>query len=184
MTQHNEITKGDLIWSGRPSVSTFYEIYGALAAVLMVILVPAEFWLGDHTKIGGTIFPATIQFVTVVEYPVEIATVLIISAAYMVKVIRLAILKMRNRYQLYGDGLYIDTGLVNLQNAYITPMGFSDARLVRTWSLRLGSRGNLLVDTNDQRHFELKLLEKPALVQALIRKTLGHPTVRVDNSNV
>ena len=179
MTEIDAMEQRKLVWSGRPAVSVYFGIYGLVSIVLIAIFIPTELWLGDYSKLGNIVFPTRIQGTVSVRYPVELATAGLISAAYIVEVIRLTILRMRNYYALYEDGLYLDTGVVNLQNVYVSPMGFSDARLIRMWSLRIAKRGNLVVDTNDQRHFELKLLEQPAVVQALIRRTLGRPTVRV-----
>ena len=60
---------------------------------------------------------------------------------------------------LYEDGLYVDSGIVNLQNTFVAPMAFSDARLVMPLSLRVVSRANIIVDANDDRHFKLLLIE-------------------------
>ena len=115
-----------------------------------------------------------------VPYPAELATAALILLAYLGEVAKLALLRKRNEYKLYDDGLYIDTGIVNLENVYLSPMAFSDARLFRTLGFRIVKRGNVIVDTNDQRHFQLQLIENPVAVQDLIRRTLGHPIVRLD----
>lgn len=168
-----------LIWSGRPSVSVYYRIYAAISVVVAVVLVGIELWLGRYTAFGKTIFPSNFAGI---PYVVEIGTTAIIFLAYLAKVAELALLRRRNRYELHDDGLYIDTGILNLENVYVPPMGFSDARLYRPWTLRLFKRGNIIVDTNDKRHFELSLLENPEQVQSLIRGSLSHPTVRIEGS--
>src|SRR5208283_1256332 len=165
-----------LVWSGRPSVSIYYGIYGAISITLIALLVIAEIWLGKY-KIGQAIFPAKFGDL---PYPVEAATVALILLVYLAEAIRLALLRKRNKYELYADGLYISSGIVNLENVYVSPMAFSDARMFRTLALRVAKRGNIIVDTNDQRHFRLQLIEHPLVVQDLIRGTLGHPTVRLD----
>ncbi|MHB1868558.1 MAG: hypothetical protein ACYCPP_06385 [Nitrososphaerales archaeon] len=177
MTSQDTIEDRKLVWSGRPSVSVYYSIYGAISVIAIAILVITETWLGNYTKIGRAIFPASIGNI---PYPAELATAAIFSLAYLAEAARLALLRKRNKYELYADGLYIDKGIVNLENVYLSPMAFSDARLLRPLALRVAKRGNIIVDTNDQRHFRLQLIGNPAVVQDLIRKTLGHPTVRLD----
>jgi hypothetical protein len=172
--------RGKLVWSGRPSVSIYYAIYGIIALILIAILTFLEFWV-TRTSIGAGIFPRALSFRgIVVPYPVEVATVAVILLVYLAEVVHLAILRASKKYSLYEDGLYIDLGIVNLENTYLSAMAFSDARLFRTVSLRLAKRGNIIVDLNDERHLQLELVDRPAVVQALIRRTLGHPTVRVE----
>ena len=180
MIAKNKAKEKTPIWSGRPSVSVYYSVYGAIAIVLAAVLVIIEVWIGNYAKIGETIFPTSFRGI---PYPAELATVDTISLAYLVEAVSLALLRKRNRYELYDDGLYINTGIVNLENVYLSPMAFSDARLFRTLSLRVVKRGKIIVDTNDQRHFQLLLIENPTVVQNLIRSTLGHPTVRLDKWN-
>jgi hypothetical protein len=174
--------KGKQVWFGRPSVSVFYLLYGAVALVILVVLVGLELWFAKNYNIGRVLLPKSISMGGLrVPYPVEIATIIIILAAYLGKVIELAILRARNKYVLREDGLYVDIGIFSLQNTYVAPMAFSDARLNLPVSLRLVKRGNLIVDTNDNRHFKLLLIEDPTTVQNLIRRTLGHPVVRVES---
>ena len=132
-----------------------------------------------YTSIGNFVFPSSLKIGVEIPYPVETFTVAFIFVIYLAETIRLAFLRLRNRYELYDDGLYLDTGIVNLRNVYVSPMGFSDARLFRTWILRFAKRGSIILDTNDHRHFELLLLENPEEVQATIRRTLGRPTIRI-----
>lgn len=174
--------KGSQVWFGRPSVSVFYLLYGAISLVIIAALLGLEFWLASYTSIGKTVFPKTFTFGgTTISYPVEVITVIVVVAVYLAEVIQLALLRARNEYVLREDGLYVDTGILNLQNTYVAPMAFSDARLELPITLRLVKRGNIFVDTNDSRHFSLMLIEDPINVQNLIRRTLGHPVVRVES---
>ncbi len=167
------------IWTGRPSVSVYYWIYGIISIVLAVVLVVMEIWLGESTTFGRMIFPSSVKIIIRLPYPAELITATIIFLGFLVQSIRLAVIRMQNKYELREDGLYMNLGLVNLENVYVSPMSFSDARLFRSWSLRLAKRGNIIVDTNDQRHFMLRLLRDPVQAQAMIRSAMGKPTVRI-----
>ena len=85
----------------------------------------------------------------------------LILLVYLGEVIHLAVLRARHKYELYEDGLYVDSGIVNLQNTYIAPVAFSDARLIMPLSLRVLGRGKIIVDANDERHFTLLLIKNP-----------------------
>jgi hypothetical protein len=174
--------KGKQVWAGRPSVSVFYLLYGIVCAIVLTVLLGVELWFGVHSSIGKIIFPSSLSVAGMsIAYPIEILTIAVVVIAYLVKVLQLAILRARNKYVLSEDGLYLDTGILNLQNTYVAPMAFSDARLNLPLSMRLVHRGNIIVDTNDSRHFRLLLLKDPVTVQSLIRRTLGHPVVRVES---
>jgi hypothetical protein len=175
-------SKGKLVWAGRPSVSVFYLLYGFVALILVFVLVGLEVWFASATIVGVAIFPKSIAVGgTAIPYPVELLTIVVILIAYLVEVIRLALLRARNKYELYEDGLYLDSGIVNLQNTFLSPMAFSDARLLRNWAMRLVNRGMIIVEANDGRKFNLLLIEKPQVVQELTRRTLAHPVVRVES---
>ncbi len=175
-------TKGKLVWAGRPSVSVFYVLYGIFALVAIAVLVILEYWLATTMSYGRALFPssATLDGLAI-SYPVELITALIILVIYLGEIVRLALLRAKNKYELYEDGLYIDTGIVNLQNTFLSPMAFSDARLYRNLSMRIVNRGMIVVDANDGRKFNLLLIENPIVVQDLIRRTLAHPIVRVES---
>jgi len=173
--------KVTLVWQGRPAVGRILAAYGVIALVAIVFLVTLEWYLGNSSAAGSVIFPSSVSLSGItIPYPVEMATSIIILFLFVLKAIQYGFLRARNRYELYGDGLYINSGIVNLQNTYVAPMAFSDARLIRTWPLRVANRGLLIVDTNDSRHFHLQFIKNPLEVQSLIRRTLGHPRVRID----
>ncbi len=173
--------KGKQVWTGRPSVSVFYVLYGIISLVVIVVLVGLEFLAGD-TGVGKVIFPKSIVLSALrIPYPVEVGTAILVIIVYLAKVGQLALLRARHKYELREDGLYVDSGILNLQNTFVAPMAFSDARLEMPVSLRLLRRGNIIVDSNDNRHFRLLLIENPMTVQDLIRRTLGHPVVRVES---
>jgi hypothetical protein len=174
-------SRGTLIWSARPSVSVYYGIYGALALATIVVLVVAELFISRDM---AGIFPSSMIFASIlVPYPVELATILIVLVIYLAKVLSLAFLQIRNKYELYEDGLYVDSGIINLENTFIAPMAFSDARLIRTWELRLANRSNILVEANDGRKFLLQLIERGVDIQTMIRRILAHPTVRIEGNS-
>ncbi len=119
-----------------------------------------------------------------IPYPVELASAAIIFLVYLGEVVHLALLRARNKYVLNEDGLYVDSGIFHLQNTFLAPMAFSDARLDLPVSLRILHRGNIIVDANDNRHFKLLLIQDPETVQSLIRRTLGRPIVRVESPSL
>jgi hypothetical protein len=150
--------------------------------VVIVLLIGLEIWFYDSISIGSSVFPRNFVFGgTTIPYPVEIATAILVLLVYIGEVVHLALLRARHKYELYEDGLYVDSGIANLQNIFVAPMAFSDARLIMPWSLRLVKRANIIVDANDDRHFKLFLIENPIEIQNLIRRTLGHPVVRVES---
>ena len=174
--------KGKQVWFGRPSIGAYLVLYGIISVVALAIFLGVEIWFSEYSDIGRIIFPKAIVIGgSRIPYPVEIITIVIVVMAFLAKVFQLAILRARNKYALREDGLYVDTGIFNLQNTYVAPMAFSDARLNMPLSLRLVKRGNIIVDTNDNRHFSLILIKEPIEVQNLIRRTLGHPVVRVES---
>jgi hypothetical protein len=150
--------------------------------VVIALLVVFEYWFATSTSIGQTIFPVSISAGGDIPYPVEVITVVIILIVYLAQIIHLALLRARNKYELYEDGLYVDSGIINLENTFLSPMAFSDARLFRNWAMRLVNRGLIVVDANDGRKFNLLLIERPVVVQDLIRRTLAHPVVRVESN--
>jgi hypothetical protein len=174
--------RSNVVWTGRPSVSVFYALYGLISLFIAVVIIGLELWLGSNSSIGLQFFPQNLSMGgVVIPYPVELATGTIIFLAYLGEAIHLALLRARHKYVLREDGLYVDSGIFNLQNTFLAPMAFSDARLELPVSLRILHRGNIIVDANDNRHFKLLLLQDPVTVQTLLRRTLGHPIVRVES---
>lgn len=179
--QSSNLGIGKPVWHGKPAVGSYIIVYGVFALIAITILVTLEYELSLSSGITGSIFPASVRLGgAVVPYPVEIATTVIIAIIFVVKVIQLAILWATNKYNLLSDGLYVSRGIVNLENSFLSPFAFSDARLIRTWSMRLLKRGLIIVDANDGRHFYLKYIKDPLQVQTLIRRTMAHPSVRTE----
>jgi hypothetical protein len=167
------------IWSGRPAIGVYLGVYLLFALIFMGTLVVLELYFG--TSAGSTLLPKSITIGGVsIPYPVEILTGIVILLVYFSSMIHLILLRARNKYELYVDGLTIDRGIINLENIYVAPMAFSDARLIRNWLMRLAGRGLIIVDTNDDRHFHLQLIKNPVEVKSFIRKALGHPTFRTE----
>ncbi len=160
------------IWAGRPAIGVYLAIYLLVALIAMVVLDFVEFYIGLPKG-------AAISRVYV-PYPIQIITDIVIFLVFLSSSFHLLLLRARSKYELYVDGLNINTGIISLQNTYVAPMAFSDARLIRTLLLRLAGRGLIIVDTNDHRHFRLELIKNPMEVQSLIRRALSHPTFRTE----
>ena len=169
------------VWLGRPAVGAYIIIYGVIALIVTVILSTIQYFLSTSSSAGRSIFPSAVHFGgTTIPYPAEIVTGVIIALIFVGKVTRLAILWATNRHQLMSDGLYASRGIITLENSFLAPMAFSDARLIRTLGLRIAGRGLIIVDANDCRHFYLQYVKNPLEVQGIIRRTLAHPTVRTE----
>lgn len=169
------------LWSGRPSVGSYIALYAILYAALSILLITVEFYVAS-TPFGSGLLPSSISFASLtLPYPLQLLTAFIFLLAFLVKATGLLLMKARTKYSLFDDGLYIDLGLVNLENIFVAPMAFSDARLYMSLGMRMMKKGSIIVDTNDGRHFELKMVANPVQVQGLIRQTLSHPTFRTQD---
>jgi hypothetical protein len=181
MTQPQAADSG-VVWKGRPSIEPYVALYGVLAAVGIAVLVGLEVWAGFDVAGASFLRHSVSMGGARIPYPVEIATAVVILAAYLVKVVRLVIVRLENSYELRNDGLYFNRGIANLSDTFLSPMAFSDARLVRTIGMRIVGRSLIVIEANDGRRFELKMIKDGLNVQALIRRNMAHPTVRIEGS--
>lgn len=174
-------SSGNVVWTGRPSISVYVILYGVLAAIIAGILVGLEVYGGDSMKALSAVFFASVKIGSfTLPDLLEIGTVLIIFIIYIVQVVGLVIYKARHSYELRTDGLNVNTGIANLSNTFISAMAFSDARLIRTLGMRIVGRSTIIVEANDGRKFEMKMLKDAPSIQSLIRNNLSHPTVRLE----
>lgn len=164
------------VWSGRPSIAPYLILRAVFFLIALAILLGLELWYAGRHTLGSDLFSKFHG----IPYPGEIATAVLIGLLFLGSAVRLIGLWATNRYELFQDGIYINRGIVNLENAYLAPMAFSDARLYRSWEMRIIKRGQIIVEANDGRKFTLHLIKEPLKVQYLIRETLGHPTVRTE----
>ena len=169
---------GNVVWRAKPSIGVYILLFGIIAAVVAAILLGVELWTADNVKAVSSIF-AKISSVTIPDV-VEVVTVLGVLVVYLAKVVGLSLYKARHTFELRNDGLYINTGIANLQNTFISAMAFSDARLIRTLGMRIVGRSTIIVEANDRRSFEMRMLKDGVNVQTLIRNNLSHPTVRIE----
>jgi preprotein translocase subunit SecG len=172
---------GGVVWSGKPSISVYLLLYGVAAVVAAAILVLLEVWTGDNVSVMSSLIfsSAKVGSLTIPDV-LEVATVLVILVLYLVKVLRLSLYKAGHSYELHTDGLYVNRGIANLQNTFISAMAFSDARLIRSLGMRIVRRSTIIVEANDGRKFEMRMLKDGVNVQTMIRNNLAHPTVRVE----
>ncbi len=172
---------GNVVWTGRPSISVYLVLYGVVAAIVAAILVGVEVWVGDTFKgLSGLLFHSLKLGSFGIPDIIEIITVVVIVVIYLVKAVGLALYQVGHSYELRTDGIYVNRGIANLSNTFISALAFSDARLVRTLGMRILGRSLIIIEANDGRKFELRMLKDGANVQNLIRSNLSHPTVRID----
>jgi len=172
---------GGVVWQGRPAIGVYVVLYGVLALIAMGVLVGLELYTAQAlSSISGAFYHSLKVGPLDIPDAVEVITALIIALVFLAKVISLVITKAENSYELRTDGLYVNRGIANLQNTFISAMAFSDARLIRTLGMRIVGRGRIVVEANDGRRFELKMIKDSYDVQSLIRSSLSHPTVRVE----
>lgn len=62
-------------------------------------------------------------------------------------------------------------------------MAFSDARLIRTLEMRVVGRSTIVIEANDERRFEMRMIKDALRVQTLIRGISSHPTIRIDKES-
>ncbi len=172
---------GDSVWKGRPAIGVYVLLYGIVAAVSAAILVGLEVWTADQFSAVKSVFFASITAgpLTIPD-ALEVVTVLIVLIAFLAKLIGLVIYRAGHSFELRTDGLYVNRGIANLQNTFISAMAFSDAKLIRTVGMRIVRRSMIIIEANDGRRFEMRMLRDGNNVQALIRNNLSHPTVKMD----
>jgi hypothetical protein len=174
---------GGVVWSGKPSISVYVLLYGVVAAVVAAILVVAEVYAANSVKEIGDIFFSSVTLGSVkIPDIVEVVTVLVILVFFLVRVVGLSLYKAGHSYELHTDGMYVNRGIANLQNTFISAMAFSDARLIRSLGMRIVGRSTIIIEANDGRKFEMKMIKDGFNVQTLIRSNLSHPTVRIDKN--
>ncbi len=74
--------------------------------------------------------------------------------------------------------------MVSLEDDFVSAVAFSDARLIRTLEMRIVGRAKIIIEANDERRFEMDMIKDALRVQSLIRRTLSHPTVKIDKESV
>jgi hypothetical protein len=172
---------GGVVWQGRPAIGVYVLLYGVLALVAIGILVGLELYTARTISSISSVFYASPKVGPLeIPYAVEAITALIVAVVFLAKVVALLLVRASNSYELRTDGLYVNKGIANLQNTFVSAMAFSDAKLTRTLGMRIVGRGRIVVEANDGRRFEMKLIKDSSEVQSLIRSNLSHPTVRVE----
>ncbi|MGA2665534.1 MAG: hypothetical protein ABSF83_11365 [Nitrososphaerales archaeon] len=172
---------GDVVWTGRPSIGVYVALYAVVAVLGAAILVALEVRAADGVaSLSGTLFASLRLGPVVIPDALEVVTALAVLILFLAKVVGLAIYRAGHSFELRTDGLYFNRGIANLQNVFLSAMAFSDARLLRTLGMRIVGRSTIIVEANDGRRFEMRMLKDGVGVQTLIRSNLSHPTVRIE----
>jgi hypothetical protein len=172
---------GNVVWSGKPSIGVYVLLYGVVSAAVAAILVGLEVYAGDQVPaLGNALFASLKVGSLTIPDLFEVITILILLVYFLIKVLQLSLYKAGHSYELHTDGIYVNRGIANLQNTFISAMAFSDARLIRSLGMRIVGRSLIIIEANDGRKFEMKMLKDGVNVQTLIRSNLSHPTVRID----
>lgn len=172
---------GSVVWSGKPSIGVYVLLYGVFAAIAAAVLVSLEVYAANSISALSSVIFASVKVGSItIPDALEVVTILVILILYLVKIAGLVIYKAGRSYELHTDGLYVNRGIANLQNTFVSAMAFTDARLIRSLGMRMIGRSTIIVEANDGRKFEMRMLKDGVNVQTMIRSNLSHPTVRVE----
>ncbi len=170
-----------MVWKGRPSIGPYVALYGLAALVTAAAFVGAELWLAFGHSSVNLLRASLVLGSFSLPYGAEVVTAAVVFIGFLAKLVGLLIVRFENSYELRTDGLYVSRGIANLQDTFLSAMAFSDARLIRSLGMRIVGRSLIVVEANDGRRFQLRMIKNGLEVQSLIRRNLAHPTVRLEN---
>ncbi len=154
------------LWSGRPWVLP--AILGKSIAVtaVSVLVFWVEFWFG-------------IAYFSAPLMPFMWWTALALLIAWLASTIRPLLLRASNLYVLREDGLEVRVGVVTSRSFVVSPAGFSDLEVVRSFSGRMVGSGNIVIHTQGDSDIRMERVRCPLKVAARIREVMGRPYMRM-----
>jgi uncharacterized membrane protein YdbT with pleckstrin-like domain len=107
------------------------------------------------------------------------ATYLLIALFWLVRALRLALVKWSNHYALRGSSLEVRRGILGKKIFTLSAAGFSDLEVTKSLSGRILNMGSIVMETNSDRDLRLVRIRDPIKVSSMIRQVMTVPMVRV-----
>jgi membrane protein implicated in regulation of membrane protease activity len=109
------------------------------------------------------------------------ATYLLIGLFWLIRAVRLALVRWSNHYALRGSSLEVRSGILGKKIFTLSAAGFSDLEVTRSLTGRILNMGSIVMETNSERDLKLVRLRDPVNVSSMIRQVMTVPMVRVAN---
>jgi uncharacterized membrane protein YdbT with pleckstrin-like domain len=169
MSENSSKTHNEVLWIGKPWILPSAIGRTLLVALLVVVLVYVELYLGfAYDKILGL--------------PLILWTILVFGIIWSLSVTGLLLLRAAHTYILKKDSLEIKTGIASLKQVMIAPSGFSDLEVTQSLFERALGYGSIVIQTQSGKSSNKKMVKvkNPTKVAEQIRYIMARPIVRID----
>jgi uncharacterized membrane protein YdbT with pleckstrin-like domain len=109
------------------------------------------------------------------------ATYLLIGLFWLVRAMRLALVRWSNHYALRGSSLEVRKGILGKKILTLSAAGFSDLEVDKSLTGRILNMGSIVMETSSDRDLMLVRIRDPIKVSSMIRQVMTVPMVRVAN---
>jgi uncharacterized membrane protein YdbT with pleckstrin-like domain len=109
------------------------------------------------------------------------ATYLLIGLFWLVRAMRLALVRWSNHYALRGSSLEVRKGILGKKILTLSAAGFSDLEVDKSLTGRILNMGSIVMETSSDRDLTLVRIRNPIKVSSMIRQVMTVPMVRVAN---
>jgi hypothetical protein len=107
------------------------------------------------------------------------ATYLLIGVFWLVRALRLELLRWSNHYALRGSSLEARRGILGKKIFTLSAAGFSDLEVDKSLTGRILNMGSIVMETSSDRDLRLVRIRDPIRVSSMIRQVMTVPMVRV-----
>ena len=159
----------EIIWQGRPWIAPQLVIRTILIAGIAAVMIWFEFFF------AFAMLPMPILGIQIV-----FLTVLFFFAIWIISIFGLLLSRVSNFYILRKEGLEVRTGIITTKVFVITPVGFSDLEVTRTFPQRIVGTGNITLRTESERGVELRQIRDPKYVTKKLREILSKPVFKLE----
>ena len=109
------------------------------------------------------------------------ATYLLIGLFWLVRAMRLSLVRWSNHYALRGSSLEVRKGILGKKILTLSAAGFSDLEVDKSLTGRILNMGSIVMETSSDRDLMLVRIRDPIKVSSMIRQVMTVPIVRVTN---
>lgn len=169
--KENLSTKVPELWVGRPWVLPELVVRSILIIAVGVSIVWLEFSFDVAHK-------------AILNVQVMLWTGLVIFLVWVISLMRPLLLRASNGYTLRNDGLEVKAGVLGSKSFVISPSGFSDLEVTRSFSARILNTGDITVRTQGERDIKMKKVRNSLKVADRIREVMARPIFRMEGQEL